>query len=127
MAEENSSEIVKSSQEDRNTEREIHRKISRDLFKKMMSQFNIDLSLIFEDNRINLKHAAGFNRLLTHIKRAKIMDISECLVFIEEEYASFKRIKTVLNDENLEIVKRELAIKHRIKLPKNSLENFLYD
>lgn len=113
--------------EDRHLEREIHRKIGKDLFKKMMSQFDIDLSLIFEDNRINLKHAAGFNRLLTHLKRANLMEISECLIYIEEEYASFKKIRTVLNDENLEIVKRELAVRHRIKLTKNSLENFIYE
>ena len=127
MIEENAPASIKSHQEDHSTEREIHKKISKDLFKKMMHQFDIDLTLIFEDNRINLKHAAGFNRLLTHIKKAKIMDISECLIFIEEEYASFKRIKTVLNEENLEIVKREMALKHRIKLPKNSLENFIYE
>ena len=124
--EDHSVEIVRK-HEDRNAEREIHRKISRDIFKKMMSEFKIDLSSIFEDERVNSKQAQNFNRFLTHLKRTNIMEISECLIFIEEEYTSFKKIKTVLNDENLEIVKREMAKKYRIKLPKNSLENFIYE
>ncbi len=113
--------------EDRTAEKEIHKKINRDIFKKMMLEFDIDLSLIFEDDRVNIKHSQNLNRFLTHLKRTNIMEVTECLIFIEEEYAPFKKIKTVLNEENIEIVKREMAKRYRIKLPKNSLENFIYE
>ena len=120
-------EVKKTGDEHSSLEKEVHRKIQKDLFKGMIQEFKIELGSIFEDNRINLKQVQAFNRFLTYLKKSNIMEITECLLFVEEDYTSFKKIKTVLNEENLEIVKHELAEKYRIPLKKNSLENFLYE
>lgn len=126
MIEDHTIEVAKST-EDRNSEKDLIRKINKDFFYKIMIDFDVDLKLIFEENRVNLKQAQGFNRMLTHMHNSRILELSECLIFVEQDFAPFKKILSVLNEENMQIVKTEMARKFNIKMKKNALENFIYE
>lgn len=106
-------------------ENEFCDEIVKNEFFEMIDYYKIDLESLYrkrvENNRQMIKK---FNMFLLRYKNVFGLDIKDSLIFIEERYMSFSKMILVLDDTNMNILKKEMAEFGHIKLPKNNLKKF---
>lgn len=106
-------------------ENEFCDEIVKNEFFEMIDYYKIDLESLYrkrvENNRQMIKK---FNMFLLRYKNVFGLDIKDSLIFIEERYMSFSKMILVLDDTNMNILKKEMAEYGHIKLPKNNLKKF---
>ncbi len=95
---------------DNNTEEEVHRKISKDMFMDHFYAEKIKITDI-NGNNSDPEILKKLNVFLKRIKTIFTIDISEMLTYLDEEGFKVERIYPVLSYENTIQVKQEISKK----------------
>jgi len=101
-------------------------KIDEKDFFKIVKEFGINLPSFFKKRtNISEENVRKFNELLYICKTKYGLNIHTTLMFVEKNFVDFKKLLELLSQQNREILVREMAIKYKIKLRKNSLKKYL--
>jgi hypothetical protein len=107
-----------------NFERSEHWNIAKNKVEKKLYDIQFNNAILFNNERLSLKELYDFNLLLRRIYREAGVNLSEVILYFEELYVSVQRIRTLLDEENVQIIKNELSDKFSIKIPV-SLSKFI--
>lgn len=103
----------------------IDEEVSRRKFYEYLSQFDIDMSEIFETGKSCDKNKKQqFNVILRKIKAEHSVDIYESVIFIEQDFAEINFILKMLDDRNWAGIKKELSVKYGKEIKNNKLLKF---
>lgn len=109
-----------------NVEHDFCDQIDEEDFFTILNSFKIDLTDFMKNkNQMNIENIKNFNKFILKCKLKLGINICESLIFIEKKYISFSKLINLLNDENKETLKKEMAEKYKIKICKTSLKNFI--
>lgn len=109
-----------------NVEHDFCDQIDETDFFEIMNNFKINLSDFLKNkNQINVENIKNFNKFILKCKLKLGINISDSLIYIEKKYVSFSKLINLLNEENKQILKKEMAEKYKIKIEKNNLKKFM--
>jgi hypothetical protein len=83
------------------------------------------LEEIFEGNRVTSNEQNHFNIILRKAKDEIEMEITDIILYLENEFSDLRRLMAIVDDETKHILKIELAANYKINVDKNSLEQIL--
>lgn len=110
---------------DAKTERGAFKNIRRREFFRLLTKHDIQIERIISKRSL-LREFYKLNHFLRYIKSNEHFFIKESMLFLEEEYGSFKQIIKLLDDENRYSLIRECGKDNvRIKIERTKLLNFL--
>ena len=109
------------------TEFEILNKMHEKIFTKVVLDSGLHLEYIFVKTKLCIQDRHRFNLLLRKLKKHHGIHLYESILFMENYYVKFKKILSILDDENNCDLKKELSKKHNIVMMTNKLHNFLPD
>lgn len=106
----------------------IIEKISKQVFFNFLEKhgFNQEsLKSIFDNKRISSIQQNKFNIALRVINNDYKISLIECVIFLEEKFIGFKKILSILDDDILYLLKKEMSQEYNIKLKENGLLDIL--
>lgn len=106
--------------EDAHLDRIVKQKFHRALYEE-----DIGLENLLTKSVLCVQDYHTFNTFLRKLEEEEKISVYESLIIMESYLVKFKKLISMLDGENLYKVKRELAEKHRIKMQKNKLDEFL--
>jgi len=98
----------------------VHRKI----FMGEMNKRLININTLFH-KRESLIEKHNFNMFLRFMLDEHGITIKESVLFLESVYVNFRRITTLLDEENIHLLRRDLAKRFGIHIEKNKLFRFI--
>jgi hypothetical protein len=100
--------------------------IDEDDFFSLMDKFNIDVLDFQKKKRLmNQNNIKRFNKFIYKCKIKLGIDIYASLIYIEKRYVQFSKLIDILDNNNKQILIREMAEKYNIKIQKNNMGDFL--
>lgn len=108
--------------QNKNVESEIFENFSKEKFYNDLERLGVNLENI--DKKSADKEV--FNWVLRKLKSSYGYSILECILYLEKDHLSLKKLLALIDEEVFQIIKIELAEKYNIKILKTKLEKFLY-
>lgn len=108
---------------ERNPEVEQTKKIMKTEFFEELDKLKLDMDLVSNGKRVKNESFHRFNLFLSNIIKTKNIQLSDVAIFLEEDYFDFKAVLNCFNEENLYLLREEMAG----KLPriKTKLKKFI--
>lgn len=100
-----------------NFEKHEHWTIAKNKIQKVVKDTQFDTTIFFNNERLSLKTLYTFNVLLRELYKKAGVTLSEVILYFEELYVPVQRIRNLLDEENIQIIKSELGEKYSIKVP----------
>jgi hypothetical protein len=91
--------------------------INKNKVAKIVKEIGFDVSIFFNYERLPLRTLYTFNHHLRKISTDSKVPLVDVLLYFEENYTTVQRIKTLLDEENVQIIKNELSEKYAIEIP----------
>lgn len=105
-------------------EDKCQKQIVRNRIVEELHRRNFDINPFFVTDRVALSSLYKFNTQIRDICKKANVTLVDLIVYFEENYTSIQRIRSLLDEENLQIIKNELAENYSIIIP-NTLKKFL--
>ena len=105
-------------------EDKCQKQIVRNRIVEELHRRNFDINPFFVTDRVALSSLYKFNAQIRDICKKANVTLVDLIVYFEENYTSIQRIRSLLDEENLQIIKNELAENYSIIIP-NTLKKFL--
>lgn len=122
--EENKFKIKQNNQNGEEFENEVFDKVHRKLFIKELKKKNINLNSLF-NRRHTLIEKHEFNKFIRNMIDNHGISVLNCVLYMEMVYINFRRILILLDEENIYLLRMELAKKNNIEIKRNKLFKYL--
>lgn len=109
---------------ERDVEFEQTKRITKSIFFKELETRGIDLDVVANGKRIKNEHFHNFNLAIIDLNEDRLIDITDMVLFLEEDMFEMKVVVSCLNEENLYLLREELSKRYNIK-SRNKLDRFL--
>ncbi len=106
-------------------ENEFGDAIDEEDFYSLLNACKININLLDKKKTPKtIENFKRFNRFILKNKNKFGINVSDSLIYLEKKYLPFSKLLLALDDTNKEILKKEMADKHCIKIQRNNLDEF---
>lgn len=111
----------KDSMVDRDLETEIFKRIVKSTFLEELEKLNVDLTVVSNGRRNKNEQFHNFNIFVKNMHTIRKISMQDIASFLEEDFFDTKTVLNCLNEENLYILREEMAKRYNIKQTKSRL------
>lgn len=111
----------KDSMVDRDLETEIFKRIVKSTFLEELEKLNVDLTVVSNGRRNKNEQFHNFNIFVKNMHTVRKISMQDIASFLEEDFFDTKTVLNCLNEENLYILREEMAKRYNIKQTKSRL------